>query len=203
MLANRFPRLPIWILAVALIGLTPIACATEEEAKQEETKAAESSGEQKAEEEVKVYTNADLEKMFADESANETVPPTQLPPAPESAAKPEESAKPAEPAKPPAESKPSDPLSLMQQQQAQKEERQRNRAEAEKAVADARARVEQLEERIMALKNPYRARPVIPDDEKEDWDSMGTRQRLEDSEEKLRLAREELAKVEKELAGIQ
>lgn len=210
MVAKYVPRLSIWILAIALIGFTPVACANDEESKQEETKAAESSGEQeaKAEEEVKVYTNAELEKMFGDESANETVPPTKLPGAPPTAAEPDDSAKPAEPAKPPktatppAENKPSDSLAMMQQQQALREEQQRTIAEAEKAVADARARIKELEERIMALKNPYRARPVIPEEEKADWDSMGTRQRLEDSEEKLRLAREELAKAEKELAGI-
>ena len=199
MVAKYVPRLSIWLLAVALIGLTPVACATEEEPKQEETKAAESSGEKEAEEEVKVYTNADLEKMFSEESDSEKVPPTTLPSTPPPAAEP---AKPAETATPPAESKPTDALTLMQQQQAQREERQRTVAEAEKTVADARARIKQLEERVMALKNPYRARPVIPDDEKEEWDSMGTRKRLEDSEEKLRLAREELAKAEKDLAQI-
>jgi hypothetical protein len=204
MFAKYVPRLSIWLLAVAVIGLTPVACATDEASKQEETKAAESSGEKEAEEEVKVYTNADLEKMFADESDSEKVPPTKLPPAtePGETAKPAEPAEPPKTAAPPAASKPADALALMQQQQAQREEEQRTIAEVEKGVADARARVKELEERIMALRNPFRARPVIPEDEKADWDSMGTRQRLEDSEEKLRLAREELAKAEKELAEI-
>ncbi len=202
MVAKYVPRLSIWLLAVFLIGLTPVACATDEEAKKEETKAAESSGEKEAEEEVKVYTNADLEKMFGDESADETIPPTQLPTSPSPAAEPGRTAEPSESAEPPAESKPADALTLMQQQQAQREERQRTIAEAQKAVADARARVKELEERIMALRNPYRARPVIPEDEKAEWDAMGTRERLEDSQEKLRLAREELAKAEKELAEI-
>jgi hypothetical protein len=96
----------------------------------------------------------------------------------------------------------SDALSLMREQQARAEERGRAIAEAEQAVADAKARIEQLELRISALRNPFRARPDIPEDEKAEWDSMGTRERLERTEAQLEQARAELAAAEQELAKI-
>jgi len=46
------------------------------------------------------------------------------------------------------------------------------------------------------------ARPKIPDEEKSDWDAMGTRERIAKSEEALQQAREDLKAAEKALAEI-
>jgi hypothetical protein len=82
------------------------------------------------------------------------------------------------------------------------EARTRAIAEAEQAVAAARERVKELENRILALRNPYMARPEIPEEEKADWDSMGTGERIKNSEEQLAQARKDLEAAEKARAAI-
>jgi hypothetical protein len=194
----------VWLLTIAVACFISMACATEKGSEQEDSEAAEEPQEQTeaagneanesdGREEVKVYTNEDLQRLFGDEELEESeLPPEEEPaeqqPAPAVAVEQES-----------PDTGPSDPLSLLQQQQAQDQERSRSRAEAEQAVATAQSRVTELEQRILALRNPFMARPEIPEDEKSEWDSMGTADRLKKTEEQLSRAREELAEAQKEL----
>lgn len=202
MLAKHASTPLVWLLTAAVVCFISTACATEKGSEKKESQPAQKAEEKaepggQGEQDVKVYTNEDLERMFGEEeSAESAAPPTEeaageRKPVMEVKVEPEPTAKPA-----------TDPLSRMQQQQAEAEDHARAVEEAKQAVADARKRVAQLEERVLAVKNPFLARPVIPDDEKAQWDSMGARERLEDSETKLKQAREELAAAEKKLAGM-
>jgi len=201
MVPTHAPKPLIWLLAAAVACFISIACATEKGSEQQESEPAQKSEEvaEPAEQEVKVYTTEDLDKLFGEgDGAVQTV----LPPVatPEEPREPVMEMKVVEPE--PAEKSATDALRRLQQQQVRIEERNRTAAEAERAAADARERVKQLEQRILALKNPYMARPKIPDEEKSDWDAMGTRERIAKSEEALQQAREDLKAAEKALAEI-
>jgi hypothetical protein len=196
-----------WLLTAAVACFISVACATEKSSEQKEPESPPKAekAEEPAEQEVKVYTNEDLEKLFGEE---ESMEPTRLPSVEQTPLPPADPSAEQEPVmevkvegEPPAKPA-SDPLTLMRERQAQAEERNRAIAEAEQAVATASARVEQLELRISALRNPFRARPDIPEDERAEWDSMGTRERLERTEEQLEQARADLAAAEQELAKI-
>lgn len=198
MVPTHAPKPLVWLLTMAVACFFSIACATEKDSEQKDSETARKSAEP-AEQEAAVYTNEDLDKLFGEEGSTEQ---TALTPEEESGEErePVMEMKVVEPQ--PAEKVVSDPLNLMQQQQALSEERTRIVAEAELAVANARARVKQLEQRVLALKNPYMARPEIPEEERADWDSLGTRERREKTEEKLIQAREELKAAEAELAKV-
>jgi hypothetical protein len=197
----------VWLLTAAVACIVSISCATgnaqekapPEKEQSEQKKEQKAGPAEKAEQEVVVYTNKDLERMFgeSEESADLDAPAADEP-AEERKPIMEIKVEPEPGEQPPA----SDPLAVMRQRKEMDEARAQAVAEAEKAVADARERVTQLEQRILALRNPYSARPQIPEDEKADWDSMGTRERLEKSEEQLAQAREELEAAEKELDAI-
>jgi hypothetical protein len=200
MILTISPKPLVWLLAAAVACFISIACATEKGSEQQESEPAQKSEKaaEPAEQEAKVYTNEDLKKLVGETDAGEQ---TDLPPEEYTGdQEPVMEIKVVEP-EPAKESVP-DPVSLMKEQQAQVEERNRLVAEAEKAVADARARVTQLEKRLLAMRNPFAARPEIPDEEKADWNSLGTRERVEKSEEDLQQAREDLKAAEQALAGI-
>ena len=203
MLPKYFSTPLAWLLTLAVASFISVACATESGTEKTASKPPQKADKHKEnapepETEVKVYTNQDLEKMFGEEeeSAEAPAPPAEEPeaerkPVMEVTVEPEPGEKPA-----------ADPLALMRQEQAMAAERDRAIADAKKTVADARARVTQLEQRILALKNPYLPRPEIPDDEKAGWESMGTRERLEQSEQQLEQARADLKAAKKALADI-
>jgi hypothetical protein len=201
MIPTYSPKPLVWLLVAAVACFISIACATEKGSEQQESEPAKKSEEaaEPAEQDAKVYTNDDLNKLFGEAEAGEqTALPLEEYMGEEQEPVMEIKVVEPEPAK---ESVP-DPVNLMEQQQAQVEERSRLAAEAEQAVADARARVTQLEKRLLALRNPFSARPEIPEDEKSEWDSMGTSERVTKSEEELQQAREDLTAAEKALAEV-
>lgn len=202
-----------WLLGLALVALLLPAAVAEEE-KKEEKKAPEKTAEpakseaqppaaQAAREkdcsEVKVFTNEDLERMFRGEEVEPDPSSAEAAPA-EGAAPPER--RPIEPAAGSGAAQPTDSLQWMQDREARQAERRQQIADTEAAVAAAQQRVADLEKRLLATKNPFMARPVIPDDEKEKWDSEGTKERANATEEQLSQAREELQKLEQELAQL-
>jgi hypothetical protein len=99
----------------------------------------------------KVYTNADLAKLvgITEEAEREPVPADT---GGAGAEKPE-------PEVP-------DPLLWLQQSEAAKKEQRAAVAEAEAAVAAAHQRVTDLEKELLAVSNPFAARPKLSDEEK-------------------------------------
>jgi hypothetical protein len=197
-----------WLLVLVLVAfLAPVAVAEEE--KKEEPKTEEKAAEpakakpdspadpvasEKTGSEVEVFTNEDLDRLFGGAGEEETV----LPPA---EGTPADGAVPAE-AGPGEPAQPADPLQWMQDRSARAAERQQQIAEAEAAVSAATRRVADLEKRLLALRNPFMARPEIPDDEREEWDGQGAKERVDSTEEQLQQAREELQTAEQELARL-
>lgn len=203
-----------WLLCVALaVFLAPAAFAEEE--KKEEKKAAEEAAEPAKSEaespaaaadakkdcaEVEVFTNEDLERLFGrgEETTPETGPEEGEPA--DGTARPEP--RPVEPVQGAGTAQPADPLQWMEERKTRQAERQEQIAAAEAAIGAARERIADLEQRIRATKNPYLARPQIPDDEKSDWDGMSAPERVAAAEQQLQEAREELRKAEEELARL-
>jgi len=194
-----------WVLVALLVCLAGPVLAEDEKPKKEQPAAGEQkAGAEDAEagkkdgipvkeaDETYVFTNDDLERLT---DAGHDVPPTRLPPAGDAPA-----ATPAPAPAPPA--KPGDALEWLEQNKARAAERAQRITDAEKAVADARARVQALEKRLLSLRNPYSARPQIPDDEKAEWDELSTRDRVEKTQRQLEEARGELASAERLLEGL-
>lgn len=196
-----------WLLSLALVAFLVPAAVAEEEKKEEQKATEEAAKPAKAEaespadpaapekkrSEAEVFTNEDLERLFGG-AEEETVPPPDGAAPAEGAVPPE--TRPQEPAQP------ADPLQWMQDRGDQAAERQQQIAGADAAVTAAKQKVADLEKRLLALRNPFMARPDIPDDEKDEWDGQGTKERVDTTEEQLRLAREELQTAEQELARL-
>lgn len=108
-----------------------------------------------------------------------------------------EAAEPAAPA--PA---PPDPSQWLEDRQARDEAARQRRAAAEKAVEDAKARVAELESRLLAVKNPFLPRPVLPPEEAAAWEGLDGAARAKRVEEQLVEARAELDGAEKALAAF-
>lgn len=114
-----------------------------------------------------------------------------------------EPAQPAEPAKPVAiEPAPPDPLQWMEDRKAREEADRVRLAAAEKAVEDAKTRVAELESRLLAVKNPFLPRPVLPPEEAAAWEGLDGVGRAKRVEEQLVEARADLDRAEKALAAI-
>lgn len=134
-----------------------------------------------------VYTTDDLERLYADKhdkSKSGTAEPEKGDATPKTPAAGD------------------DPLSRLQQQQTEQAERMRLIVETERKVAEAEKRVRELQQRILATKNPLLARPRIPEEERAEWSGQGAAQRVRNSEDKLRLAREELEKTKADLTRL-
>jgi hypothetical protein len=206
------PTLLPWLLCLALTAFFLPAAAAEEEKKEakEEQKAEEQADpagagadahadpEQESSE-TRVFTNEDLERLFGGgELDEEPARPSGegSPAAGEAAVQ-----RPAGPATG-GGAQAADPLQWMQQRETSEAERRQQIADAEAAVAAARQKVADLEKRLLAVKNPFLARPEIPDDEKSDWDGMSGPERASATEEQLGNARDELQKAEQELARL-
>lgn len=201
-----------WLLGLALVGgLLPAAVAEEEKKPEEkppqksaepaETKPASPAVTEEVKkdaEEGRVFTNEDLERLFGGEGEEVFEPAPQ--PAPAEGAAPAERT-PLQPTEATPQA-PADPLQWMQAQQAREAERRQLIAEAEAAVVAAQQKVADLEKRLLAIRNPYLARPQIPDEEKADWDAKDAKARVDSTEEQLRLAREEVQKAQQELSRL-
>jgi hypothetical protein len=198
MLPRPIRLLTLGLLAAALFALPALT----EEGTEEKAAEGEATREETREAASGVVTNETLERLFgpAPEAATapakeETAPPT---PAAESGDAPP----PPEGVTTPAEKTPTDPLELMREKQAKAAEQKRLIAEAEQKVSSARQRVADLEKRRLAIVNPFMARPEIPTDEKEQWDSEGSQERLTTTDRQLEEARQQLAEAEGELARL-
>ncbi len=137
-----------------------------------------------------LYTNDDLERMFgsstapqdeADEPAGGEVTEKTEPPKKE------------QPKKPAAA--PSDPLKAMEDAEARQADLKLRMTDAERAVAEASARVRELEKRLLAIRNPFLARPQLPPEEAEAWKNLDSEERLKRTEKQLEEARARLASL--------
>ena len=74
---------------------------------------------------------------------------------------------------------------------------------AQKNVADLRTKVDELERRLLALRNPLLPRRYAErkDEKNENWDKMNNAERIATTEEELKKAREDLAAAERGASG--
>jgi hypothetical protein len=140
---------------------------------------------------AEVYTNDDLERLFGPA-------PAEVPSAAEAAA--------VTPiATPPATATSAttqDPLAQMEEARRATTERQQQIEEGERALTTAKERVTALEKRVLAVKNPFMARPTTPEENTEEWAGMNNVQRLSRSEEELNQARQQLEEAEAKLRQL-
>lgn len=97
---------------------------------------------------------------------------------------------------------PPDPLQWMEDRKAREEAARVRLASAEQAVEDAKARVAELESRLLAVKNPFLPRPTLPPEEAAAWEGLDGVARAKRVEEQLVEARAELDRAEKALAAL-
>ena len=143
----------------------------------------------------KVFTNKDLKKLqgmgsssASTSSSSPTPVPTPTrdkPPAVEAAA-----------------SQPKTALEQMFEQEALRKEHEQKIVEAEQRVVTARQSVVDLEKRLLAIKNPFLARPKTPEDGAREWESGNSQQRVDMTEARVQAAREEIAQAERDLAAL-
>ena len=141
---------------------------------------------------VKVYTNADLEKMFDIVAKEDREQPAAESPL---AAKGSEGA---EPKKAP------DPLAWLRQRQNAQREHAKAVSEAEASLTAARQQLANLERQLLASRNPFSARPDLSDEEKaQRRDSAeSAAKRHERTQELVEKAREAVHAAESELARL-
>lgn len=147
---------------------------------------------------VKIYTNEDLKKMFNIVALEDReTPPGETPqPAPVA-----ETAQPTTTDGSPA---PVDALTRMRQRQAAKAEHRKAIAAAQSAVNSARLKLANLERQLLAARNPFSARPELTDEERAKRQEGGetAAQRYERTEMMVAAAREEIRAAEAELARL-
>lgn len=149
--------------------------ATEQAASLSPYEAAARAARERARADVKVFTNEDLG----------TAPPSESPPS-----------APTDEAEAPAPAS-ADPLMWLEKQQAEEQDRAARVAEAEAAVNQARERVANLQSQVLAIKNPFAARPQLSEKERERREAdRSTVDRLNRVQEELEQARAELAEAE-------
>jgi hypothetical protein len=184
------------VAAIALVcsGSREPLLSLAQETKQDEAKPEDPAKKKASEKDAKkeeastprVYTNDDLGRL----------PPESPLPASTAAKK----------TAPPAEAgveKAPDPVQVMENEEARKDARQLQIAEAQRAVAAAEARVRDLERRALAVKNPFLARPEIPDEDRAAWDKMTAPERLKLTEDQLKAARDDLERAKARLDQLQ
>ncbi len=108
----------------------------------------------------------------------------------------------AKPATVAPEAAPPDPLRWMEDRKAREEAARVRLAAAEKAVEDAKARVVELENRLLAVKNPFLPRPALPPEEAAAWEGLDGVERAKRVEGQLAEARAELERAQQALAAI-
>jgi hypothetical protein len=147
---------------------------------------------------AKVYTNEDLKRLSAKGPGREE---TTLPPGPASAQATEGDAKPEPPS---GEEEEADPLDQLFAREAARKEHAKQVAQAEERVAAAKQQVADLEKRLLAIKNPFLARPKAPEDEEAAaaWEGGGGPERVEQTQGQLEAARAEVAQAERDLAEL-
>jgi hypothetical protein len=98
-----------------------------------------------------------------------------------------------------------DPLEWMNKRKADEAERTKALAEAQEEVMDAEARVKQLEDRILRIKNPLLARPqaTMTEEESAEWQGQNSTARIAMTESQLEEAKVALEEARAELARLQ
>lgn len=142
------------------------------------------------------------EPAVSQTSAREPAAPAPVPPPEEPPASVVEPQPEAGVEDPPADPAATDPLQWMEDRQAREEAERVRIAAAEKAVADARAHVAELEKRLLAVRNPFLPRPVLPPEEAAAWEGLDGAERAKRVEAQLGEARSELERAEKTLADL-
>ena len=142
---------------------------------------------------VKVYTNADLKKMF-DIVAKED---RGQPPA-------DTAGVPAEGSEKPGPTSETDPLKWLQQRQSAQREHRKAVSEAQATLKAASERLANLERQLLAARNPFSARPQLSDEEKATRRDGGetAAERNERTKELVEKARAEIRAAEAELARL-
>lgn len=140
---------------------------------------------------ARVFTNADLEKLWAGDTAAWATTPSGS------------GSSDAAPTPGPGVETPlaMDPLKYLQSKEASAADRQTAIADAERELAAARAQVASLEKQLLAIRNPFSARPELSEDEKEArGKDTSVAERIARTEEQLALARERVTAAEQKLA---
>ena len=191
MSATRSPAaFTLALLAIVALAVSGSVCIAGDPETDEDRKASEvkPDAEKKEPEPGKVYTNADLERLFG------------AAPAPQA-----EEGK-TDVAKLPAGAAPKlpDALDTLEDAQARGRTRQFQAAEVEKDVAAKRAEVEMLEQRILRIRNPLLPRPEVDltPAEREEWKGLTAPQRVDLTQKQLDQARKELAEAEARLEKL-
>lgn len=122
--------------------------------------------------------------------SNETLERRFGPPDPESARP-----APSRPA-PPARGKGPDVATMVEQHKETEKAAKDAKQKREAAIAQARARIADLERRLLALRNPLLARPAAPEKNAEDWQELDTVERVKRFEKELQDARRALAEAQ-------
>jgi hypothetical protein len=196
MSARRSPAaFALALLAIVALTVSGPVCIAGDPETDEDRKASEAAGseakpdaEKKEPEPGKVYTNADLERLFG------------AAPAPKA----EEGKSGAAETTAGATPKVPDALDTLQDEQARGKTRQLQAAEVEKDVAAKRAEVEMLEQRILRIRNPLLPRPEVDltPGEREEWTGLTAPQRVDLTQKQLDQARKELAEAEARLEKL-
>jgi len=139
--------------------------------------------------EVKVYTNAELRKLYGGESVE---------PAP--AAEPSVAGNADPTGTAPAVA--TDPLTQLFEQQAQAAQRRNDTVAAEAKVAEARKKVDDIKKATLATKNPFLPRPEVPKEHAEEWQAASSPDRVAMANRALAQAEADLASSEAELARL-
>ena len=121
---------------------------------------------------AKVYTNADLRKLYGGGSVDSS----------------------GETAAPAGAAIATDPLEQLFEQQARAEQHDKDVLAAEARVTEARNKVEQVKKASLAIKNPFLPRPKPPEENVEEWQAASVPGRVE-------MANQALAQAEADLAG--
>ena len=92
----------------------------------------------------------------------------------------------------------------LEKRQASEADTRTKTAEAEKKVADLRAKVDELERRLLAVRNPLLPRRYAERKNEEDksWDQKTNPERVQATEDELKKAKDDLAAAERELAQL-
>jgi hypothetical protein len=172
------------VLLAVFCGALAGAPALAEDPKGKETAdpAKEQKDGRKAGEEVRVYTNADLDRLPPDPTASRTVPKPEAAP----------DAKGADAAKLSPNAAEVDPLKKLDDDRSRAAGLAAQIAEAERTVAAAEGRVRALERRELAIKNPYLPRPEVPPEQAEAWKTMNGAERVQATEEEIKQAKKDV-----------
>ncbi len=137
------------------------------------------------------FTNDDLERMFGPPTPESKGEPV-ADPVETATATPEAASDVATPEK--------SPLDAMADQERARLQKERDLAAASAKVDELRKRVEDVEQRGRAVRNPLLPRPSVPKDQQGDWNQLGASDRAARTDAELAAAREELSKAEADLA---